>query len=390
MPLRRVAARPVRDSAPLGAGGMGEVYRARDTRLDRTVAIKVLPPGFAEDEERASASSARRKTISSLNHPHICTLYDVGREGETDYLVMEHLEGETLADRLAQGPAAARPGAALRRRRSPTRSTRAHRQGIVHRDLKPGNVMLTKSGAKLLDFGLARCQPAVGALRASSRLATQPHGEPAADRRRARSSARSSTWRPSSSRAGRPTRGPTSSRSARCSTRWRPGGGRSRGRAQASLIAAILSDAAAADLVGRPMTRRRRSTTSSRPASRRIPTSAGRAPHDVASAAALDRRAQARRPECPRRVAAPPQPGAAGLGTRRAAGCRERGPPGSSRTATPGRAGAWLARHVEPPAENTLSRSASSAWPCLRTGGSSRSSRRGRRHKKLWVRVSTR
>jgi serine/threonine protein kinase len=141
--------------APLGAGGMGEVYRARDTRLDRTVAIKILPAEFSADPERRQRLSREARAISSLSHPNICTLYDVGHQDGTDFLVMEHLEGETLAQRLEKGPL---PTEQVLRIGIEIASAlaRAHRQGIVHRDLKPGNVMLTKSGAKLLDFGLAK------------------------------------------------------------------------------------------------------------------------------------------------------------------------------------------------------------------------------------------
>ncbi|HYJ33665.1 MAG TPA: protein kinase [Candidatus Binatia bacterium] len=141
--------------APLGAGGMGEVYRARDTRLGREVAIKILPHrGPASAEERARFRR-EAKTISSLNHPHICVLHDIGQEGDTDYLVMELIEGETLARRIAKGPL---PTAEVLRIGAQIADAldRAHRAGVVHRDLKPGNVMLTKSGAKLMDFGLAR------------------------------------------------------------------------------------------------------------------------------------------------------------------------------------------------------------------------------------------
>jgi serine/threonine protein kinase len=139
----------------IGAGGMGEVYKARDTRLDRTVAIKVLPPHVASDPAFRQRFEREARTISSLDHPHICALYDVGSDAGTDFLVMQYLEGETLAARLAKGP--------LPLERALTHAIeiadaldKAHRQGIVHRDLKPGNVMLTKSGAKLLDFGLAK------------------------------------------------------------------------------------------------------------------------------------------------------------------------------------------------------------------------------------------
>jgi eukaryotic-like serine/threonine-protein kinase len=141
--------------APLGAGGMGEVYSARDTRLDRSVAIKVLPGHLSGSPELRARFEREARTISSLNHPHICVLYDVGHEGGVDYLVMEHLEGETLAARLERGPLP--PAEILRYGREITDALdKAHRSGIVHRDLKPGNIMITKSGAKLLDFGLAR------------------------------------------------------------------------------------------------------------------------------------------------------------------------------------------------------------------------------------------
>ncbi len=137
--------------APIGAGGMGEVWKARDTRLDRTVAVKVLPADFAQNAQLRLRFEREAKTISQLDHPHICTLFDVG----DDYLVMEYLEGESLADRLARG---ALPLAeALRYGTQIAQALdRAHRAGVVHRDLKPGNIMLTRSGAKLLDFGLAR------------------------------------------------------------------------------------------------------------------------------------------------------------------------------------------------------------------------------------------
>ncbi len=141
--------------SPLGAGGMGEVYRAKDTRLDRTVAIKVLPSHLSENAELRQRFEREAKTISSLSHPHICALYDVGHQDGVDYLVMEFLEGETLAEKLARGPLATEQ--LLRYGIEMTDALdKAHRQGIVHRDLKPGNVMLTKSGVKLLDFGLAK------------------------------------------------------------------------------------------------------------------------------------------------------------------------------------------------------------------------------------------
>ncbi len=141
--------------SPLGAGGMGEVYKARDTRLDRTVAVKVLPAHLSDSPAVRQRFEREAKTISQLSHPHICAIYDVGREGETEYLVMEYTEGQTLADRLARGPLpldqTLRCGVEIA-----DALDRAHRQGIVHRDLKPANVMLTRSGVKLLDFGLAK------------------------------------------------------------------------------------------------------------------------------------------------------------------------------------------------------------------------------------------
>jgi Tol biopolymer transport system component len=153
----------------IGAGGMGEVWKGRDTRLERSVAIKVLSRNLAASPEVRQRFEREAKTISQLSHPHVCALHDVGREGEVDYLVMELLEGETLGERLVRGPLpleqTLRYGAQIA-----DALDKAHRQGIVHRDLKPGNVMLTKTGVKLLDFGLARSAPgsaAAGSLTAS-------------------------------------------------------------------------------------------------------------------------------------------------------------------------------------------------------------------------------
>ena len=149
--------------APIGAGGMGEVYKARDTRLERTVAVKVLPSHLSENAEVRQRFEREAKTISQLSHPHICALYDVGHQDGTDYLVMEYLEGETLADRLGRGALTVEQ--ALRYGTEIADALgRAHRQAIVHRDLKPGNVMLTRSGVKLLDFGLAKAMEAPGPL----------------------------------------------------------------------------------------------------------------------------------------------------------------------------------------------------------------------------------
>ncbi|MDP6580128.1 MAG: serine/threonine-protein kinase, partial [Vicinamibacterales bacterium] len=153
---------PYEIESPLGAGGMGEVYKARDTRLDRTVAIKVLPAHIAADPDARERFEREAKAVAALNHPHICTLHDIGREDGTDFLVLELLEGESLAQRLEQG--ALPPEQALRIGIEIADALdKAHRQGIVHRDLKPGNIMLTKSGAKLLDFGLAKVGPSVQA-----------------------------------------------------------------------------------------------------------------------------------------------------------------------------------------------------------------------------------
>jgi len=157
--------------APLGAGGMGEVYRARDSRLGRDVAVKVLPGHLSASPEVRSRFEREAKTISSLNHPHICTLFDVGREGDTDYLVMELVEGETLARRLEAGPLPAAQTVRLGVEIADALA-RAHRAGIVHRDLKPANVMVTRSGAKLMDFGLARAGAAIGPVGSGSRDAT--------------------------------------------------------------------------------------------------------------------------------------------------------------------------------------------------------------------------
>ena len=141
--------------APVGAGGMGEVWRAKDTRLEREVAVKVLPAGLAENQQFRARFEREAKVISQLSHPHVCTLFDVGQEGDLHFLVMEMLEGESLADRLKKGALPLEQVLKLGQQIASALDA-AHRHGIVHRDLKPGNVMLTKSGAKLLDFGLAR------------------------------------------------------------------------------------------------------------------------------------------------------------------------------------------------------------------------------------------
>ena len=146
---------PYEIASAIGAGGMGEIYRARDTRLGRDVAIKILPQHLTEKPDARQRFEREARAISSLNHPHICTLYDVGHQDGTDFLVMELLEGETLAKRLEKGPLTT---AELLRIGIEVADAleKAHRKGILHRDLKPSNIMLTKSGAKLMDFGLAK------------------------------------------------------------------------------------------------------------------------------------------------------------------------------------------------------------------------------------------
>jgi Tol biopolymer transport system component len=165
---------PYEIESPLGFGGMGEVYRARDTRLERTVAIKILPAHLSSDPVRRQRFEREARTISSLNHPHICVLHDVGHQDGIDYLVMECVEGETLAKRLEKGPLpleqALRFGAQIAEALD-----RAHRSGVVHRDLKPGNIILSPGGAKLLDFGLAK--PTV-ALTSLATLSAQPQSLP--------------------------------------------------------------------------------------------------------------------------------------------------------------------------------------------------------------------
>jgi len=158
--------------SPLGAGGMGEVYKAKDTRLGRDVAVKVLPAHLTDDPDVKARFEREAHAISQLTHPHICTLYDVGNSSGVEYLVMELLEGQTLADRLEKGPLPAEQvlkfGVEIA-----DALDRAHRAGIVHRDLKPGNVMLTKSGVKLLDFGLAKVAASGESVSELSSLPTQ-------------------------------------------------------------------------------------------------------------------------------------------------------------------------------------------------------------------------
>ncbi|MBA3295837.1 MAG: serine/threonine protein kinase [Acidobacteria bacterium] len=157
----------------IGAGGMGEVYRGRDTRLDRTVAIKVLPSTLAQDPAFRERFEREARTLSHIEHPHICPLYDVGTHEGTAYLVMQHLEGETLAQRLTRGPLDVGQALALAIEICDALDT-AHKHNVIHRDLKPGNVMLTKTGAKLLDFGIAKA----GAVKTSGRDTTVVQHDP--------------------------------------------------------------------------------------------------------------------------------------------------------------------------------------------------------------------
>ena len=161
----------------LGAGGMGEVYRATDTRLDRMVAIKVLPEHLADRADLRERFEREAKAVSSLNHPHICTLHDVGEQDGIHFLVMEYVDGETLQQRLEKGRLpldqaleyAIQIADAL---------DKAHRQGVVHRDLKPGNIMITKSGTKLLDFGLAKLKGDAAEVSPLSQMPTQDASAP--------------------------------------------------------------------------------------------------------------------------------------------------------------------------------------------------------------------
>jgi eukaryotic-like serine/threonine-protein kinase len=172
---------PYEIQSSLGAGGMGEVYRARDIRLDRCVAIKILPAHRSSNPEAKQRFDREARAISSLNHPNICTLHDVGHQNGIDYLVMEYLEGETLASRLMKGPL-------------PTEHVlkygieicegleKAHKSGVIHRDLKPGNIMLTKSGTKLMDFGLAKSNVFVAsAPAAAGTTISLPQNQPLTD-----------------------------------------------------------------------------------------------------------------------------------------------------------------------------------------------------------------
>src|ERR1700682_109892 len=169
LPGRRLG--PYEILSAIGAGGMGEVYRARDTRLDRIVAIKVLPTHLSDRADLRERFEREAKTIASLNHPHICVLFDIGQQDGVDYLVMEYLEGETLAQRLVKGPLPLEQVLQYAIEISDALD-KAHRKGVTHRDLKPGNIMLTKTGTKLLDFGLAKLKQQVAPATPLSELPT--------------------------------------------------------------------------------------------------------------------------------------------------------------------------------------------------------------------------
>ena len=214
---------PYRIDQLIGAGGMGEVYKAGDTRLDRTVAIKVLPETLAADPQFRERFDREARAISQLTHPHICALYDVGEQQGTAFLVMEYLEGETLADRLEKGALPLDEGLEVAIQMAGALSM-AHRHGIVHRDLKPGNVMLTKAGreAPRLRAGEAGARRGAG-----SRAFRTSDGRRCRSRRKGRFWGRCTTCRPSKWKARRPTPGGIFLHSVRWSTRWQQGGARS-------------------------------------------------------------------------------------------------------------------------------------------------------------------
>ena len=145
----------------IGAGGMGEVYKARDTRLDRSVAVKVLPEHIAKREDLRMRFEREARAVASLNHPNICTLFDIGSQDGTSYMVMELMEGETLAARIKKGPIPLEQALSFAAQIADALD-RAHRAGVTHRDVKPANIMLTRDGVKVLDFGLAKSTAAIG------------------------------------------------------------------------------------------------------------------------------------------------------------------------------------------------------------------------------------
>ena len=147
--------------SPIGAGGMGEVYKARDTRLERSVAVKVLPEHIAKREDLRARFEREARAVGSLNHPNICTLHDIGSQDGVSYMVMELMEGETLAARIEKGPIPLEQALSYGSQIADALD-RAHRAGVTHRDVKPANIMLTRDGVKVLDFGLAKSTAAIG------------------------------------------------------------------------------------------------------------------------------------------------------------------------------------------------------------------------------------
>jgi serine/threonine protein kinase len=202
--------------APLGAGGMCEVDRATDTRLGRTVAVKVLPHHLAHDPQRRERFEREARAVSSLNHPHICTLHDIGEQDGLHYLVMEYVEGETLAARLDRGRLPLDQALAYAIQIAEALD-KAHGKAVVHRDLKPGNVMVTRAGVKLLDFGLAKLKEA-DAVPALSKLPTVAPSAPLTAEGTILGTLQ--YMLPSTSKAGTQMRERTSLRSAQWSTRW--------------------------------------------------------------------------------------------------------------------------------------------------------------------------
>jgi len=218
---------PYEIQSALGAGGMGEVYRARDTRLERDVALKVLPAAALADETARARLVREARLASKLNHPHICTVYDVGESEGRTYVAMELVEGQSLGDRVAGGALPIGEVVAYGRQMAGALA-HAHAKGVVHRDFKSANVVVTPEGqVKVLDFGLAK-RLASDELADGTTRSRQSLTEAASWR------ARSRTWRPSNCAGVRPTRAATSGRSASCCTNSRRGGGRSRGRRASS------------------------------------------------------------------------------------------------------------------------------------------------------------
>jgi serine/threonine protein kinase len=199
----------------LGAGGMGEVYRAGDTRLDRTVALKIIRASELPTRDRLERFRREARAVSRLNHPNICALYDVGEDEGATFLVMEYVTAETLANRLERGPLrieeVLRYGVQIAEARDA-----AHRSGVVHRDLKPSNIMLSQSGVKLLDFGIAKLRDIDAERIGDATTMSLGLSDTGSFLERCR------TWRPCSSKESLWMRVLTSSRWARCSTRWRP------------------------------------------------------------------------------------------------------------------------------------------------------------------------